>query len=116
MFPTLRQMLAINASEDSELHWLDVQNVFLNGYFFEDIYKKQPEGFVVYETSAHVHKHQKAWYGVEQALWKRFAKIAISLRKEPQFPGCAFDLCFYDPWKNDGVMLVSLYVDDIYKI
>ena len=39
-------MLAIAAFYDYEIWQMDVKTVFLNGYFKEELYMMQPEGFV----------------------------------------------------------------------
>ena len=43
---TLRVMIALAASRDLEIHQMDVKSAYLNGDLKEEIYMKQPEGFV----------------------------------------------------------------------
>ncbi|WZZ36874.1 hypothetical protein YC2023_020275 [Brassica napus] len=44
---SIRLMIAIAALRDLEIHQMDVKTAFLNGDLEEEIYMKQPEGFVI---------------------------------------------------------------------
>lgn len=44
---SLRTMLALAMKHDLELHQVDVVTAFLNGTLVEEVFMKQPEGFVV---------------------------------------------------------------------
>jgi hypothetical protein len=46
---------------------MDVKNTFLNGYIKEEVYVRQPPGFVSSKFPNHVFKLQKALYGLKQA-------------------------------------------------
>ena len=46
-FASIRAFLALAAIYDLEIHQMDVKTAFLNGDLEEEIYMKQPEGFVV---------------------------------------------------------------------
>ena len=46
-FTSIHLLLAIIASIDLELHQMDVKNTFLNGELDEEIYMKQPIGFII---------------------------------------------------------------------
>ena len=48
-----------------ELHQIDVDVAFLNGYLKEEIYKKQPDGFVVKVQENLVCKLKKSIYGLK---------------------------------------------------
>ena len=69
-------MLAIAAFY--EIWQMDVQTAFLNGYFKEELYMKQPEGFVNPKGANKICKLQQSIYGLVQASrsWNiRFDKL-----------------------------------------
>jgi len=45
-FTSIRSILALPASEDMEIHQMDVKTAFLNAELEEEIYMEQPQGFV----------------------------------------------------------------------
>ena len=45
-FESVRTVIALAAKYNLELHQMDVKTAFLNGELKEDIYMKQPEGFI----------------------------------------------------------------------
>jgi hypothetical protein len=45
---------------------MDVKTTFLNGEIEEEVYIKQPDGFMIHEDS-HVCRLKKAMYGLKQA-------------------------------------------------
>lgn len=57
----------ILSSRGWSIRQLDVNNVFLHGILEEDVYMKQPPGYVHSEFSHHVCKLDKAIYGLKQA-------------------------------------------------
>ena len=44
---SIRMLIAIAAIHNLEIHQMDVKTAFLNGDLDEEIYKEQPEGFIV---------------------------------------------------------------------
>jgi hypothetical protein len=44
-----------------------VKTTFLNGEIEEEVYIKQPEGFVIHGKESHVCRLKKAMYGLKQA-------------------------------------------------
>ncbi|GJX82949.1 retrotransposon protein, putative, ty1-copia subclass [Tanacetum coccineum] len=71
----IRILIAIAAYYDYEIWQMDVKTAFLNGRLDEDIYMKQPEGYVNPKYPKRVCKLQRSIYGLKQASrqWnKRF--------------------------------------------
>ena len=66
-FESIRILITIAAQEGWTLHHLDVKSAFLNGEIEEELYVKQPEGFVVAGKEHWVLRLRKALYGLKQA-------------------------------------------------
>ena len=76
---TIRVFLAVAATENWELHQMDVHNAFLHGDLSKELYMKMPHGFHSAKPGK-VCWLQKSLYGLKQALRCWFAKLATSLR------------------------------------
>ena len=63
---SLRVILALVAHFDLELHQMDVKMAFLNGDLEEEVYMKQPEGFLSSVGEHLVCKLNKSIYGLKQ--------------------------------------------------
>ena len=46
---TIRMLLVLATQKGWNIHQMDVKSTFLNGYLEEEIFVKQPEGFIVQE-------------------------------------------------------------------
>ena len=57
---TLRTIISFIASYQWEIHQMDVNNLFSNGYIHEDIYVQQPPIFITTNTSSLVCKFNKS--------------------------------------------------------
>jgi len=64
---TIRLVFSIAISCDWKIHQLDIHNVFLNGILHEEVYIKQPSGFVDFALPSHVCRLHKSLYGLKQA-------------------------------------------------
>ena len=64
---SVRVLLAMFAIFDMELEQLDVKTAFLHGDLEEEIYMKQPEGFVVFGKENLVCRLKKSLYGLKKA-------------------------------------------------
>ena len=66
-FKSVRTLIAISFQKGLKLHQLDVTTAFLNGHFEEEVYMRQPEGFVV-EGKVHlVCRLKHSLYGLKQS-------------------------------------------------
>ncbi|XP_074337192.1 uncharacterized protein LOC141674382 [Apium graveolens] len=64
---TIRLLIALAAIHNLVIHQMDVKTAFLNGELDEEIYMKQPEGFVMPGYENKVCKLKKSLYGLKQA-------------------------------------------------
>ena len=62
---SIRMVLAVVASKRREVHHMDVKSSFLHGDLEEEIYMKQPEGFI--DDPSLVYILRKSLYGLKQA-------------------------------------------------
>jgi hypothetical protein len=60
-------ILSLAVTHEWVLRHLDVQNVFLHGVLEEEVYMKQPPGFVDPNFPAYHYKLDKALYSLKQA-------------------------------------------------
>ncbi|KAD4385676.1 hypothetical protein E3N88_25845 [Mikania micrantha] len=100
------------ASERWRVHHLDVKSAFLNGDLNEEVYIKQPDGFVVQGNEKMVYKLSKALYGLRQAPRAWNVKLDKVL-KELGFMKCKHEQAVYILHKSDTTLIIGVYVDDI---
>jgi hypothetical protein len=112
---SLRTVLAIAAAKDLEMIQLDIKTAFLNGDLQEEIYMKQPEGFVIPGKETQVCKLLKSLYGLKQAsrAWNQkfhafIVKFGLTQSKA--------DPCVYFRHQREGEVeeftVLIIYVDD----
>lgn len=91
---------------------MDVKTAFVNGELEEEIYMKQPEGFVVQGHEDKVYRLNRALYGLKQASIQWYRKFHQA-RGEIGFVQNNVDTCFYIKRNGSSYLYLSLYVDDI---
>ncbi|GJY28831.1 zinc finger, CCHC-type containing protein [Tanacetum coccineum] len=110
---TIRLLLALAAIHDLVIHQMDVKTAFLNGDLDEEIYMKQPEGFVMPGHESKVCKLKKSLYGLKQApkQWhQKFNDVVLS----NGFSLNQADKCVYRKFDASGKgVIICLYVDDM---
>ena len=77
---SIRVLLAFVALFDMELEQFDVKTAFLHGVLEDEIYMKQPEGFIVPGKEQHVCRLKKSLYGLKRAprqWYKKFDTFMI---------------------------------------
>lgn len=109
---TIRLVLSIGVSLGWVLRQLDVQNAFLHGVLEEDVYMKQPPGYMDSSHPNLVCKHDKSLYGLKQAPRAWYARLSNKLQCLGFSPSRADTSLFF--FSKGGVTIYLLiYVDDI---
>ncbi|GAU31358.1 hypothetical protein TSUD_19030 [Trifolium subterraneum] len=110
---TIRLLIALAAIHNLVIHQMDVKTAFLNGDLEEEVYMKQPEGFVMPGNEHKVCKLVKSLYGLKQApkQWdQKYDEVVLS----NGFILNQADKCVYSIFDSSGKgVFICLYVDDM---
>jgi hypothetical protein len=109
---SLRMLLSLAAHEDQEIHQMDVETAYLNGEIEEEIYIKQPSGFVQKGNEHRVCRLQKAIYGLRQSGRSWWVTISRFL-KELGFKYLVTDQCIFQRRLGRNEITIGIYVDDL---
>ena len=94
---------------------MDVETTFLNGYLEETIYMVQLEGYIEDGQKQKVCKLQRSIYGLKQASRSWNIKFNEAI-KSYGFDQNIDEPCVYKYKKEEKVVFLILYVDDILLI
>ncbi|PKU66248.1 Retrovirus-related Pol polyprotein from transposon TNT 1-94 [Dendrobium catenatum] len=109
--PTLRILFTVAVHRNWQILQLDVSNAFLHGDLSEDIYMRQPIGFVDPKAPNSVCKLHKSLYGLKQAPRKWFEKLTSFLQNQGfRFSRSDPSLLIFS--HNHIQMFLLIYVDD----
>ena len=116
-YSTIRSLLAVANIYDWEIHQMDVKTAFLQGDLEEEIYMRQPDGYIDNDKPNHVCKLKKSIYGLKQAA--RCWNSAIdSHLKSNGYKNSGVDPCVYikSVRQSNGridFVILAIWVDDI---
>ncbi|KAI3805610.1 hypothetical protein L1987_28141 [Smallanthus sonchifolius] len=108
----IRMFLAYAAYMDFAVHQMDVKSAFLYGKFQEEVYVKQPPGFIDPNFPDRVYKLDKALYGLHQAPRAWYETLSKHLL-ENGFTRGAIDQTLFKRKEEKDTIMVQIYVDDI---
>ena len=115
---TIRSLLALSNAKNWEVHQMDVRTAFLQGNLEEEVYMRQPDGYVNEEYPDYVCKLKKSIYGLKQSA--RCWNTAIdTFLKSSGYKQMKSDSCLYMKSIRDrknGVIkfvILLIHVDDI---
>ena len=110
-FESLRAVIALAVQNGLKLHQMDVTTAFLNGELEEEVYMRQPEGFVAKGREHLVCKLKRSIYGLKQS--PRCWNSALDSRlKTMGFAQTTSDPCLYVSTEGE-MFVIAVYVDDI---
>ena len=107
---SVKILLTIAAKKNLVVKHLDTTTAFLHGDLDEEIFMKQPEGFV--QDTKKVCKLQKSIYGLKQSAHAWYEKVS-SILEAIGFKRGKADPCVYTKKENGEIMYILVYVDDI---
>lgn len=110
-FESFRTLVALAAKYKLQLHQMDVTTAFLHGLLKEDVYMKQPDGFVEKGKENLVCKLKRSLYGLKQSprCWNEALDGKLC---EMGFKQTSADPCLYVR-SSGGPIYVAVYVDDL---
>ncbi|GJU61792.1 putative RNA-directed DNA polymerase, partial [Tanacetum coccineum] len=109
---TIRTVLSLAVTNDWPLRQLDIQNAFLHENLKEQVYMKQPQGFIDPQQPNHVCFLHMSLYGLKQTLrawFKCLSKVLFDLG----FKGSKTDPSLFIYSRGDTLLYILVYVDDI---
>lgn len=109
---TLKALLAVASEHKMKLKHLDVKTAYLNGHLNEEVYMRQPPGFVERGKEGLVCRLHKSIYGLRQSAkcWNdRFDEALRNMGFRPT----AADPCLYTREQNKKRVYIVVYVDDV---
>jgi hypothetical protein len=114
-YTSIKIIISLTAKMKWKLHQMDVKTTFLNGVIEEEVYIEQPQGFEVEDRKTHVSKLKKALYRLKQAPRAWYGRID-SFLTSLGFTKNKVDYNLYFKVMNDDLVILLLYVDDLFLI
>ena len=108
----IRMFLAFAAHHKFKVYQMDVKSAFLNGELEEEVFVKQPPGFIDEKHPHWVYRLDKALYGLRQAPRAWYDTLTKHL-SENGFKRGAIDNTLFILRERGNLLLVQVYVDDI---
>ncbi|UYV77695.1 K02A2.6-like, partial [Cordylochernes scorpioides] len=114
-FETIRLLSAIATEKDWFIDQFDVKSAYLHGTLNETIYMEQPECFKKPGEENLFCKLKKSIYGLKQSgrCWNKFLNKQLH---EIGFQRNPIDPSIYEVELEEGRIILSIYVDDIFAI
>ena len=109
---SVRALISMATQFNMQIHQMDVNVAFLIGILKEDIYMKQPDGFVEKGKEHLVCKLQRSIYGLKQSprCWN---EVLDEHLQSMGFQKSAADECICTGKMNGDLGLLAVYIDDI---
>ena len=109
---TVKVVLSVAVSRHWDVRQIDVNNAFLNGILTEEVFMKQPEGFVDPAQLSAVCKLNRSLYGLRQAPRAWYDRLKSTLCTWG-FQNSKMDSSLFTLHTSSGIIWLLVYVDDI---
>jgi histone deacetylase 1/2 len=109
---TVRLVFSIAVSRNWKIHQLDIHNAFLNGVFIEEVYIKQPSGFIDSTFPSYMCRLHKSLYGLKQAPHAWYTHLSDFLLSSG-FHASKIDTFLLILSDGTNIFYLLVYVDDI---
>ena len=109
----VRLLLSMAAMHSWPLFQLDIKNVFFHGDLIEEVYMKQPSGFVAQGESSLVYKLRRSLYGLKQSPQAWFSRFNSVVQEFGMIRSTADHSVFYHHIYIGQCIYLIVYVDDI---
>jgi len=110
---TLRLILTYFASEDWEIHHVDIKNAFVNAEIKEEIYIKPPPNYLKPGQEGLVCRLLKGLYGLKQAGREFYIELCKKFCEEMGFTRADCDHAVFLKINCDEPIIVSVSTDDM---
>lgn len=110
---SIRTMLSLAATLNLEVEQMDVKTAFLHGDLEEEIYMKQPDGFLVKGKEDYVCRLRKSLYGLKQAPHQWYKKFESVMCEQGYKKTTSDHYVFVKEFADDDFIILLLYVDDM---
>jgi hypothetical protein len=114
-YTSIRTIIALAAKMKWNLHQMDIKTAFLNRFIEEEVYIEKPRGFEVENRKSHVCRLKKELYGLKQAPRAWYGRID-SFLTSLGFTKSKSNSNLYFKVMNDEIVILLLYVDDLFLI
>jgi len=109
---TIILVFSIAVSRNWKIHQLDIHNAFLNGVLTEEVYMKEPRGFVDPTLPSHVCRLHKSLYGLKQAPRAWYTRLSDFLLSIGFLASKVYTFLFILS-HGTNIFYLLVYVDDI---
>ena len=111
-FSSVCTLLAFAVERKMLIHQMDVVTAFLNGDLKEEIYMRQPPGYVIPGKEKQVCKLKKSLYGLKQSprCWNEKLYNHLKLLGYKQ---SGADPCVFIRNSKEKLEIIAIYVDDL---
>jgi Reverse transcriptase (RNA-dependent DNA polymerase) len=110
---SVKMTAAITAKYDLRLWQINFVGAYLNSLTKEDIYMKQPEGFIEPGYKDYVAKLMHIIYGTMQGRHDWYETLSTTFNKLGYITSCA-DLCICFKKGDGNYMITNTYTDNIF--